>query len=75
MSKEGSGGFAFGCMLVIIAFLFVVCVILPLAVPNFSKQPYALPLMITGLALPFIHFFVFGGIALAKKKKEDREKK
>lgn len=73
MSKEHSGGFAFACILVVIAFLFVVCVVLPLAVPNFSKQPYALPLMGVGLALPFIHFFIFGGMALAQKKKDDKK--
>lgn len=67
--KEDNGMVPFVVMMIIIAFLLVVCVILPLAIEGFSKQPYALPLMGTGLALPFVHFFVFGGAALASKNK------
>ncbi|MDR2493564.1 MAG: hypothetical protein LBD25_08965 [Coriobacteriales bacterium] len=68
-NKEASGGIAFYVMVAILVFLLVVCVILPLAIADFSKQPYALPLMGIGLALPFIHFFVFGGLAAFGKKK------
>lgn len=71
-SSEDSGGVAFWCMMLVIAFLLVVCVILPLAIDGYSKQPYALPLMATGLALPFVHFFIFGGMALAEKKKAEK---
>jgi len=71
MKEEDTGVAAFTVMIVIIAFLLVVCVICPLAIQNFSQQPYAIPLMSTGLALPFVYFFVFGGIALAKTKKAD----
>jgi uncharacterized RDD family membrane protein YckC len=67
MNKEGSGGVAFYAMLVVLAFLLVVCVICPLVIPNFSRQPYAVPLMGAGLALPFLHFFIFGGITMAQK--------
>ncbi len=72
MDKKDSGGLAFGVMIVIIAFLFVVCIVLPLSIPTFSKEAYALPLMIVGLALPFVYFFIFGGVALARKKREDK---
>lgn len=71
-SSEDSGGVAFWCMMLVIAFLLVVCVILPLAIQGYSKQSYALPLMGTGLALPFVHFFIFGGKALAEKKKAEK---
>lgn len=70
--KEDSGAVPFWVMMLIIAYLLVVCVVLPLAIPGYSKQPYALPLMASGLALPFLHFFVFGGMALANKKKDDK---
>ncbi len=70
--NEDAGILPFWCMMIIIAFLLVVCVVLPIAIPGFSQQPYALPLMGTGLALPFIHFFIFGGKALAEKKRRDR---
>lgn len=64
------GGAAFITMICIIAFLFVVCIVLPLAIQDYSKQEWALPLMATGLLLPFVHFFIFGGMALAAKKRE-----
>jgi len=70
MKKEDSGVIKFAIMCVLIFFLFIVCIVLPLASANFSKQPYALPLMATGLALPYVFFFVFGGIALAEKRKK-----
>lgn len=68
--KEDSGTVPFVVMCVVIAFLFVACIICPLVITGFSKQPYALPLMATGLLLPFVHFFIFGGMALARKGKE-----
>lgn len=69
MNKQDSGSIAFYAMLVILVYLLIVCVVCPLVIPGFAKQPYALPLMASGLALPFLHFFVFGGMALASKNK------
>ena len=57
----------FGAAAVIVAFLAVMCIVLPLlpadvfgGVP-FSKTPMALPLMATGMLLPFLFFFIFAG--------------
>lgn len=69
MNKQDSGSTAFYAMLVVLVYLLIVCVVCPLVIPGFSKQPYALPLMASGLALPFLHFFIFGGMALANKNK------
>lgn len=59
-SENDNGMVPFAVMLVIIAILFVGCIVAPLVVDNFSKQPWALPLMATGLLLPFVFFFIFG---------------
>ena len=67
--EEDSGMGAFAVMIAIIVFLFVLCIVCPLAVSNWSKQPVALPLMAIGLLLPFLYFFVFGGMQLARNKK------
>ena len=75
MNSKDSGNVPFWCMMVVIAFLLVVCVVLPLVITGFSKQPYALPLMGTALALPFIHFFIFGGMALVQKKRDEKLEK
>lgn len=69
MNKQDSGSTAFYAMLVVLVYLLIVCVVCPLVIPGFSKQPYALPLMASGLALPFLHFFIFGGMELANKNK------
>jgi hypothetical protein len=70
MDKESaSGGVAFYAMVIIVAFMLIACVACPLLIPGFSKQEYALPLMGTAMALPFVHFFIFGGIAIAQSKK------
>ena len=66
--SETDGNGRFGVMLVIVAILFILCIVCPLVVTNWSKQPYALPLMATGLLLPFVYFFIFGGAQLAKRK-------
>ena len=55
-------------MLVVIAILFVLCIVCPLAVAGWSKLPAALPLMVTGIVLPFAYFFIFGGLQIAKNK-------
>jgi len=54
-------------------FLAVMCIVFPLlpadvfgGVP-FSKTPMALPLMATGMLLPFLFFFVFAGPLAFKK--------
>ena len=46
-------------MLIVIAFLFVTCIVCPLAISGWSKLPIALPLMGVGVLLPFIYFFIF----------------
>ena len=46
-------------MLIVIAFLFITCIVCPLAVQGWSKNPIALPLMAVGVLLPFIYFFIF----------------
>lgn len=70
MESQDTGKIPFMIMIAIIAFLFVVCIVCPLAVPGWSKQPYALPLMAIGLLLPFVHFFVFGGAQIGRNKKK-----
>lgn len=66
-----SGNARFGIMIAIVVILFALCIVCPLAVPNWSKLPIALPLMAVGMLLPFAFFFVFGGIQLAKDKKAE----
>ena len=48
--------------------LFILCIVCPLAIQGWSKLPVALPLMATGLLLPFLYFFIFGGMQLARNK-------
>ena len=67
-NSEKDGNMRFIVMLVIVAVLAILCIACPLIVPNWSKQPYALPLMAIGLLLPFLYFFIFGGIQSAKNK-------
>ena len=69
---QDSGMGKFILMLIIIAILFILCIVLPLCIPTFSAEPYALPLMATGVILPFVFFFIFGGMQLAKDK-QNRE--
>ncbi len=68
--KSENGSVPFVAMIVIIAFLLLVCIFLPLIVPNWSDKPFALPLMVVGLLLPFVHFFIFGGSQVARQRKE-----
>ena len=67
--KEATGGVRFYVMCVILAFLLIACVVCPLVIEGFSKQPYALPLMGAGLGLPFLYFFIFGGMQIMEDKK------
>jgi maltodextrin utilization protein YvdJ len=59
---------AFWVMMVILAYMLIACIICPIAIAGFSKQPYALPMMALALALPFVHFFIFAGMEIARKK-------
>jgi hypothetical protein len=68
--EEASGGTAFIAMMVVLAVMVICCMVLPLVITGFSRQPYAVPLMGFALALPFIHFFVFGGQELARRSKK-----
>ncbi len=67
-TSETDGAARFAIMLVVIAILFVLCIVCPLAVAGWSKLPAALPLMVTGIVLPFAYFFIFGGLQIAKNK-------
>lgn len=66
--KNDTGMAPFIVMVFIIAFLAVLCIVCPLAIQGWSKLPVALPLMATGLLLPFLYFFIFGGMQLARNK-------
>ena len=66
--KNDTGMVPFIVMVFIIAFLAVLCIVCPLAIQGWSKLPVALPLMATGLLLPFLYFFIFGGMQLARNK-------
>ena len=67
-NKESSA--AFWIMMVILAYMLIACIICPLAIPGFSRQPYALPMMSLALILPFVHFFIFAGLEIAKSNKK-----
>ena len=64
-NDTGSGLFA--VMMIIVALLAILCIVMPLLPPSlfggvpFSKTPMALPLMATGMLLPFLFFFIFAG--------------
>ncbi|MDO4182047.1 MAG: MFS transporter [Coriobacteriia bacterium] len=62
-----TGMVPFIVMMCIAAFLAVLCIVCPLVVQGWSKRPVALPLMATGLLLPFVFFFIFAGPAAAKQ--------
>ena len=75
-----TGTTKFAIMMVIVAFLAVMCIVLPLlpagtfgvnpetgAALTFSQTSMALPLMATGMLLPFVFFFIFAGPQALKK--------
>ncbi len=74
--SSDTGTALFGVMMVIVALLAILCIVFPLlpadifgGVP-FSKTPMALPLMATGMLLPFAFFFIFAGPrAIANRQK------
>ena len=63
---ELSGTAPFAIMLAIVVILFSLRIVCPLAISGWSKLPIALPLMATGMLLPFAFFFIFGGKQLTK---------
>jgi hypothetical protein len=85
LSAEASGDLGdtgtskFIIMMVIVAFLALMCIVFPLlpagtfgTAPDgtplaFAKTAMALPLMATGMLLPFLFFFVFAGPLALKK--------
>ncbi|MBQ6391036.1 MAG: hypothetical protein IJH88_05370, partial [Eggerthellaceae bacterium] len=85
LSAEASGDIGdtgttkFIIMMVIVAFLAVMCIVFPLLPAGtfgvgpdgtplaFAKTPMALPLMATGMLLPVVFFFVFAGPLALKK--------
>jgi hypothetical protein len=57
-------------MMVILAYMLITCIICPIAlVGNAAYAEVRLPLMIIALAAPFVHFFIFAGIEIAREKK------
>ncbi len=72
-NSDSNGGGRFGVMLVLIAILFVLCIVCPLAVPDWTSLGIALPLMTVGLLLPFAYFFIFGGIQVAHDRRKRKE--
>ena len=69
-NSDSDGGMRFGIMMDLAILLFVLCIVCPLAVPNWSKLDIALPLMAIGLILPFVYFLVFGLQQKAKNAKK-----
>ena len=70
--SETDGGARFWLMIVVALVLAVLCIVCPLAIPDWSSIPAALPLMAVGILLPFVYFFVFAGMQLAKDKSKRR---
>lgn len=66
--SETDGNVPFYIMIAIIILNMIGCIVCPLVIPNFSKTAMALPIMLISMLLPFIFFFVFGGIGRAKEK-------
>ena len=82
LAAEASGGdegdtgtTLFAIMMVIVAVLAILCIVMPLLPADvfggmpFSKTPMALPLMATGMLLPFLFFFIFAGPLAIKQRK------
>ena len=64
-----TGMVPFIVIMCIAAFLAVLCIVCPLVIAGWSKLPIALPLMATGLLLPFLFFFIFAGPQALKQRK------
>jgi hypothetical protein len=62
---------AFWIMMVILAYMLVSCIFCPILLAgNPVYGQIRLPLMIVALVLPFIHFFIFAGMRIAKNNKK-----
>jgi hypothetical protein len=62
---------AFWSMMVILAYMLIACIFCPIAFAgNPAYTGIRLPLMIVALVLPFIHFFIFAGMEIAKGGKK-----
>ncbi len=66
--SETDGNARFWIMIVIVVINFVGCIVMPLVVPGFAAQPYALPVMLIAMVAPFIYFFIFGVMGVQKEK-------
>ena len=66
--SETDGGSRFVIMLLVVVVNFIGCIVLPLTIPGFSKTDMALPVMLIAMLLPFLFFFVFGGMGIGKEK-------
>lgn len=62
-----TGMVPFVAMMLIAAFLAILCIVCPLAVPGWKANPLAMPLDLIALLLPFVHFFIFAGPQALKK--------
>ena len=62
-----TGMVPFVVMMFIAAFLAILCIVCPLAVPGWKANPLAMPLDLIALLLPFVHFFIFAGPQALKK--------
>lgn len=62
-----TGMVPFVVMMLIAAFLAILCIVCPLAVPGWKANPLAMPLNLIALLLPFVHFFIFAGPQALKK--------
>lgn len=62
------GDIRFWVMIFVVIVNFVGCIVCPLTIPKFSGTPFALPIMLIAMLLPFVYFFVFGGLGLVKER-------
>lgn len=73
--KNDNGMVLFIVMMIIVILLAVLCIVFPLLPADvfggvaFSRTPMALPLMATGMLLPFAFFFIFAGPRAVKNRK------
>ena len=65
--ETDTGMVPFVIIMCIAAFLAALCIVCPLAVPGWSAKPYAMPLDLIALLLPFVFFFIFAGPQALKK--------
>ena len=67
--EQDTGMVPFVIICCIAALLAILCIVCPLVIHGWSKQPYALPLDAIGLLLPFIFFFIFAGPQALKERR------